>query len=91
MSEPPVGASAADSLFPQAGTRPRGPVLPGDPLRPRSRMRTILTVVGVIVVAVIVALVLKTCAGNSGGGAPGGPGGRGGSGRGARCGSTRRR
>ena len=76
MSEPPVGASAADSLFPQAGARPRGPVRPGDPLRPRSRMRTILIIVGVIVVAVIVALVLKTCAGDSGGGPPGG--GRGG-------------
>ena len=70
MSEPPVGASSADSLFPRSGPGPRGYV------RPRSRMRTILTIVGVIVVALIAALALKTCAAKSGGGGPGG--GRGG-------------
>ena len=61
MSEPPVGASSADSLFPPAGSGARGPV------RPRSRRRTIITVIGVIVVALLVAFVLKQCAGNGGG------------------------
>ena len=74
MSEPPVGASSADPLFPSTGRGPR---------RPRSRLRTILTIVAVVVVAIIVAVALKTCAGKSGGGAGGAGGGFGG-GRGGR-------
>ena len=66
MSEPPVGASAADPLFPPAGS--------GSRARSRSRTRTIVTIIGVIVVALLVAFVLKQCAGKSGGGG----GGRGG-------------
>ncbi|HEY5411625.1 MAG TPA: efflux RND transporter periplasmic adaptor subunit [Caulobacteraceae bacterium] len=65
MSEPPVGASSADPLFPPAGSGSRGQ------RRPRSRTRTIITIVGVVVLALIAAFVLKQCAGN-GGGARGG-------------------
>jgi multidrug efflux system membrane fusion protein len=57
MSEPPVGASPADSLFPPAGPGSRAPA--------RSRTRTWITIIGVIVVALIAAVVLKQCAGKS--------------------------
>jgi multidrug efflux system membrane fusion protein len=59
MSEPPVGASPADSLFSTASPGPRA--------RPRSRRRTVITIIGVIVLALIAAFVLKQCAGKSGG------------------------
>ncbi|HEX4096231.1 MAG TPA: efflux RND transporter periplasmic adaptor subunit [Caulobacteraceae bacterium] len=63
MTEPPVGASPADSsLFPPgtAGSRP-------GIARPHSRRRTVLGIIGVIVLAVIVGVVLRQCAGKSGG------------------------
>ena len=64
MSEPPVGASPADSLFPPSRAAALG--------RPGSRRRTILTVIGVVVIAIVVGLLLKQCVGSSGSGAPGG-------------------
>ena len=58
MSEPPVGASPADSPFRTgAGVRARS----------GSRRRTIITIVGVVLIAIVVALVLKQCAGKAGG------------------------
>ena len=59
MSEPPVGASPADSIFPPSGAGVRA--------RPTSRRRTIITIIGVVLIAVVVALVLKQCAGKVGG------------------------
>ena len=59
MSEPPVGAPPADSIFHTAS--------PGARVRPRSKRRTVITIIVVVVLALIVGLVLKQCAGKSGG------------------------
>ncbi|HEX4096810.1 MAG TPA: efflux RND transporter periplasmic adaptor subunit, partial [Caulobacteraceae bacterium] len=62
MTEPPVGASPADSsLFPHAAAGSRASVV-----QPRSKRRTLLWVIGVIVLAIIIGLVLRQCAGKGG-------------------------
>ena len=61
MTEPPVGASPADSLFPPGTAGSRAGVV-----RPRSKRRTVLWVIGVVILAIIIGFVLRQCAGVSG-------------------------